>query len=117
MLLWLLFISVRYVFDGALYPLEYICVAVAELVESMVLVRLPLIAGRDMEAKAFGVSGGEKGVCNSCSTGGEAGVLGRGFSRLRSLVLLACFFILHDRSEPADAGTESGVADVDCSPV
>jgi hypothetical protein len=104
------------VVDGALKPLAYICVAVAELVESMVLVRLPLIAGRDIEAKAFGVSG-ENGVCSSCSIGGEAGVFGRGFSRLRSLVLRACFFIRRDSSEPADAGAGSGVADVARSPV
>ena len=103
--------------DGALNPVAYICVAVAELVESMVLVRLPLIAGRDIEAKAFGVSGGEKGVCSSCSTGGEAGVLGRGFSRLRSLVLRSCFFIRRGRSKPADAGAGSGVADDERSPV
>jgi hypothetical protein len=96
-----------------LNPLAYICEAVAELIESMVLVRLPAIAGRDIEAKALGVSGGEKGVCNSCSIGGEAGVLGSGFSRLRSLVLRACFFI----REPADAGTGSGVAEVDRSAV
>jgi hypothetical protein len=90
---------------------------VAELVESIVLVRLPLIAGRDIEAKAFGVSGSENGFCRSCSTEGEAGVLGKGFSRLRSLVLRACFFVRRYCSEPADAGAGSGVADVDRSPV
>jgi hypothetical protein len=83
----------------------------------MVLVRLPLIAGRDIEATAFGVSGGEEGFCSSCSTGGGAGVLGKGFSRLRSLVLRACFCIRRGRSEPADAGAGSGVADVERSPV
>jgi hypothetical protein len=83
----------------------------------MVLVRLPFMAGRDVEAKALGVSGEEKGFCNSCSTGGDAGVLGKGFSRLRSLVLRAYFFIRRDRSEPADAGVGSGVAEVDRSPV
>ena len=89
----------------------------AELVESIVLVRLPLIASRDIEAKAFGVSGGENCFCRSCSTGGEAGVLGKGFSRLRSLVPCACFFVRRDCSEPADAGAGSGVADGNRSPV
>ena len=87
------------------------------MVESIVLVRLPLMAGRDIKVKAFGVSRGENGVCNSCSTGGEAGVLGKGFSRLRSLVLHACFFIRRDRSEPADAGAGSVVEEGARSPV
>lgn len=88
-LLWLLVISCMYVLG--LEPPVYICVGCPEVDESMVLVRLPLIAGRDIEENAFGVSGGEKGFCSSCSTGGEAGVFGSGFSRLRVLVLLACF--------------------------
>lgn len=93
------------------------CVEVTEVDESMVLVLLPLIADRDIEVKAFGVSGGEKGVCcNSCSTGGDKGVLGKGFSRLRSLVLRACFF-MRRRSEPADAGLKSWFVEVEDSPV
>jgi hypothetical protein len=80
-----------------------------------VLVRLPPAAGRDIEAKAFGVSGGEKGICSSCSTGGERGVLGKGFSRLRSLGLGACFF---RRDESAEPGVRSGVAVAeDLSPI
>lgn len=82
------------------------------------LVRLPLIAGRDIEVRAFGVSGGENGLCNSCSTGGETGVFGRGFSRLRLLVLRSCFLNRGDRfSELADFGVGSGVADFARSPV
>ena len=88
-LLWLLVMSCMYVLGLA--PLVYICVGGPEVEESIVLVRLPLMAGRDMELKAFGVSGGENGFCSNCSTGGDAGVFGRGFSRLRVLVLLACF--------------------------
>ena len=79
------------------------------------LVRLPLMAGLDIEENAFGVSGGENGFCRSCSIGGEAGVFGKGFSRLRVLVLLACFTCCGD---PADSlPLRSGVGAVERSPV
>jgi hypothetical protein len=94
-LLWLLDISCIYVLG--LDPPVYNCVGGPEVDESIVLVRLPLMADRDIEGKAFGVSGGEKGVCSSCSTGGEAGVFGSGFSVLRVLVLLACFTCCGER--------------------
>lgn len=71
------------------------------------LVRLPFTAGRDIVAKGFGVSGGENGVWRSCSTGGEMGVLGKGFSRLRSLALGACFF-RRERSKSAEPGVGAG---------
>jgi len=116
-LLWVLFILARYVDEAGLNPLAYICVSVAEIEESIVLVRLPLMAGRDIEANGLGVSGGENGLCKSSSIGGDNGVFGNGFSRLRSLVLRACFFIRRGRSEPADAGAESGFAELDASPV
>jgi hypothetical protein len=99
------------VLEAGLYPLAYIWVEVIEVVESMVLVRLPLTAGRDIVTNGFGVSGGENGVWRSCSTGGEMGVLGKGFSRLRSLALGACF-LRRERSESAEpgGGARSGVA-------
>jgi hypothetical protein len=83
--------------------------------ESIVLVRLPLMAGLDIEEKAFGVSGGENGFCSNCSTGGDAGVFGKGFSRLRVLVLLACFTCVGDREESLPP--RSGVGAVERSPV
>ena len=88
-LLWLLVMSCPYAL--CLDPPVYIWVGGPDVEESIVLVRLPLMAARDMEEKAFGVSGGEKGACcSNCSIGGEAGVFGRGFSRLRLLMLLPC---------------------------
>jgi len=85
-----------------------------EVVESMVLVRLPPTAGRDIEANIFGVSGGENGFTTRCSRRGDIGGLGKGFSRLRLLVLRSCFFlrVRGDPSMPADAGVESGDAAV-----
>lgn len=76
----------------------------------MVLVRLPLTAGLDIEANAFGVSGGENGVRRSCSIGGDAGVSGKGFSLLRLLVLLACLNFGGDRGEPLRPEVSSGEA-------
>jgi hypothetical protein len=112
-----LFILARYVDEAGLKPLAYICVSMAEIEESIVLVRLPLMAGRDIDANGLGVSGGENDLCKSSSTGGDNGVFGSGFSRLRSLVLRACFCIRRGRSEPTDAGAESGFAELDASPV
>jgi len=92
-------------------------IGVPDVVESMVLVRLPLTACRDIEPKAFGVSGGENGFAEGCSKGGDAGVLGKGFSRLKLLVLRSCFFfrVLGDLSGSAKAGIDSGDAAVDAS--
>jgi hypothetical protein len=59
--------------------------------ESIVLVRLLLMADRDIKREALGVSGGEKGRGTRRSMSVEAGVLGRGFSRLRVPVLVTCF--------------------------
>jgi hypothetical protein len=113
---WLLLMSAIYVFEVDLKLLAYI--GVPEVVESMVLVRLPLTAGRDIEPKGLGVSGGENGFAEGFSKDGDAGVLGKGFSRLRLLVLRSCFFlsVLGDLSVPAEAGIDSGDAAVDASP-
>lgn len=72
------------------------------------LVRLPVTAGLDIVEKGFGVSGGEKGFCKSCSTGGDAGVWGKGFSRLRRLVLAACLTLRGEFGEslPVEDGSE-----------
>jgi hypothetical protein len=52
-LFWLLFMSCRRVLDDGLNPLAYICVGGLEVEESRVLERLPLMAGRDIVAKAL----------------------------------------------------------------
>ena len=108
-LFWLLLM-----FDAGLKLLTYI--GAPEVVESMVLVRLPPTAGRDIEANSLGVSGGENGFTTRCSRGGDIGGLGKGFSRLRLLVLRSCFFlrVRGDLSMPPEA--ESGDAAVDASP-
>lgn len=79
----------------------------------MVLIRLPLPAGRDIVEMAFGVSGGENGFSSSFSNGGDRGVFGRGFSRLLTLlVLLSCCFgnSAANLSGLAGAGATTGAA-------
>lgn len=96
-------------------PPVYTWVEGPEVDESIVLVRLPLMAGLDMEVKGFGVSGGEKEL-SSCATGGERGVLGRGFSRLRVLPLIACFTCRVGEHEDS-LSLSSGAGVVDGSPI
>jgi len=85
-----------------------------------VLVRLPIppVASRDIVKKGFGVSGGENsvGFASSWAIGGEIGVSGRGFSRLRSLVLRSWYFGREVSGVSAKA-VRSGVPGLDRSPV
>jgi hypothetical protein len=84
MLLWLLVIS------ADLYPPIYICVPGPDVDESIVLVRLPLLADRDIALMEFAVSRGNIFIPRSSSSVGDIGVLGKGLSKLTLLLLLAC---------------------------
>lgn len=87
-----------------------------EVVESMVLVRLPVVACRDIAAENLELS--REGLLREgyvTAAGrfpgekGEFGVFGKGFSRSRLLVLSSCL-ILSGRAgyfEGAEAGAES----------
>lgn len=83
--------------------------------ESIVLVRLPPTFCLDI-LSGFGVSGGEKVFSRRVSIGGDKGVLGRGFSRMISLVLRSCLFPQRGSSSGAVAGGASAVA-ANLSPV
>lgn len=70
------------------------------------LVLLPPTFCRDMLGGCgLGVSGGEKDLSSSSSTGGDSGVFGRGFSRMRSLGLRSCLAGRRGNSSGAVAST------------
>lgn len=83
MLLWLPVISI------GLWPPTYICAPGPDVDESMVLVRLPLLADRDMVGVNERVS--VDGLyCNISSIVGDVGGIGKGLLRSVELLDLTC---------------------------